>query len=397
MTWQFNEDDKEKLVSAFESLEVKPDMEDPEAFKAWMLRFARGQDRDAASSAAGKSNDGSSHIVYTPKVSVFSGGTDSKDVPYETWKFEVKTLLQEKVHSGGVITSVAKKSLRGEAAKVVRRLGVLADIYEILDKFDGLYGAVEDAENLLTSFYNSKQETHESVTTWGCRLEDLLDRAGEDEHISRSSVNDMLRTKFWNGLLPHLKEPLRPKKDSILDFDKFRIEARKIERELPSLVDKSHDKGKKPQVKAMYADPDSKTSEYAELKGLVLSINTRLDALESSSATAKPADSGNSYGTYSGNQYQSNGSRFKHPHQGHDRGRSRGRGKFNGSRGGYSTWGQNPRGRSNSQSGKEVNLSSGSTVQKQEITCYRCGQLGHLSIGCRVDISTLHLNEGESA
>ena len=113
------------------------------------------------------------------------------------------------------------------------------------------------------SFNNSKQETHESVTTWGCRLEDLLDRAGENEHISMSSVNDMHRTKCSNGLLPHPKEPLRPKKESILDFDKFRIEARKIERELPSLVDKSHDKGEKTQVKAMYADPESKTSEYA--------------------------------------------------------------------------------------------------------------------------------------
>ena len=48
--------------------------------------FAKGQDRVSASSAAGKSNDGSSYIVYTPKVSVFSGGTYSKDVPYETWR-----------------------------------------------------------------------------------------------------------------------------------------------------------------------------------------------------------------------------------------------------------------------------------------------------------------------
>ena len=29
---------------------------------------------------------------------------------------------------------------------MVRRLGVLADIYDILEKLDGLYGAVEDAE-----------------------------------------------------------------------------------------------------------------------------------------------------------------------------------------------------------------------------------------------------------
>ena len=44
MTWQFNEDDKEKLVCAFESLVVKSDMEDPEALKAWMVQFVKGQD-----------------------------------------------------------------------------------------------------------------------------------------------------------------------------------------------------------------------------------------------------------------------------------------------------------------------------------------------------------------
>ena len=401
MAWLFNDEDKDKLVSAFESLEVKPDMDDPEALKRWISRFAKGQDRiESKNEAPGtsKSMGEHTHVVYTPKVSIFSGGTDTKDVSYEMWRFEVRTLLQEKVHSVVVITTAAKKSLRGEAAKAVRRLGVLADIYEILDKFDGLYGLIEDTENLLTDFYNAKQDPEESVTTWGCRLEDLLYRAVEDESISLSSVNDMLRTKFWNGLLPYLKEPLRPKKDSIHNFDKFRIEARKIEKELGGIISKSHDKGKKTHVKSITVDSKGKNSEYTELKGMVLAIGTRLDSLETSVKASSRDASGKSSFEHPQNQNISIGSAARgSASRGQGRGqyhvRGRGRGRFTNNRGSY------PHGNqrrimedtlSPNQSGNGFNHSN----TRQDVICYRCGQPGHLSYGCRVDI---HLNGGESA
>ncbi len=62
----------------------------------------------------------------------------------------------------------------------------------------------------VTDFYNAKQDTEWSVTTWDYRLEDVLGRAVENESICISSVNDMLRTKLWSGF--YLKEPLHPKR-----------------------------------------------------------------------------------------------------------------------------------------------------------------------------------------
>ena len=90
---------------------------------------------------------------------------------------------------------------------------------------------VEDSENLLTQFYNASQQDSEKVSTRGCRLEDLLDRAMEGESLHHKSVNDMLRTKFFNRLLPHLRHGIRHTFDKVKDFDQLLVATRKIELE----------------------------------------------------------------------------------------------------------------------------------------------------------------------
>ena len=101
----------------------------------------------------------------------------------------------------------------------------------ILNNFEGIYGRVEDSENLLGQLYNASQlrEDSEKVSTWGCRLEDLLDRAMEGESLHHKSVNDMLRTKFFNGLQPHLRHGIRHTFDKVKAFDQLLVATRKIE------------------------------------------------------------------------------------------------------------------------------------------------------------------------
>ena len=122
------------------------------------------------------------------RIVPFSGSGGPNEVSFEAWKYEVCGLLKDGTHA----KSAAKKSLRGEAANVVRRLGVFADITTVIDKLDGMYGVVEDSESLLSQFYNAKQLPDEKVTSWGCRLEDLLDRANKQEQEPLHAVYEVL-------------------------------------------------------------------------------------------------------------------------------------------------------------------------------------------------------------
>jgi len=93
------------------------------------------------------------------------------------WKFEVSTLLREVIHPKPSIVEALKLSLRGDAADVVRRFGTYRNVDDIVGTLDGIYSNVEASEIVLSQYYNANQGDRENVAAWGCRLEDLLDRA----------------------------------------------------------------------------------------------------------------------------------------------------------------------------------------------------------------------------
>ena len=314
-------------------------------------------------------------VVYSPKLSYFSGTGDSKDTPYEVWKFEVMNLLlevREGHYSEQEVTTAVKKSLRAEAGKVAMRLGVHASVNEILTKFEGIYGTVEDSECLLVQFYNAKQGEEDSVSHWGCRLEDLLDRAQQTTHLDPRSKNDMLRSKFWSGLVTPLKESSRHKFDVVQDFDQLRIQVRKIENESKTNTEPK-DKPKKGQAKMASVELNNNKSELDELKGIVKSLSTKMNE-------------------------------FLEPQKGTNvnqtRGRGAGRSRFPHS-GRYNTY-RSGRGRSYNQHYNQHNAyqggptwpkqwygqqSGGEFVPGAVPSCWRCGQPGHLKIGCRTKLS----------
>jgi hypothetical protein len=83
----------------------------------------------------------------------------------------------------------------------------------------------------MAKFCSAKQEDTEDVTQWSCRLEDILGRVMEQGLISHYDSNEMLRSEFWAGLRQDLKDTLGFKYEMVKDFDKLRVELRKIERE----------------------------------------------------------------------------------------------------------------------------------------------------------------------
>jgi hypothetical protein len=416
MATKYTTEEKDSLIQIFEAMEVKPKVDDIESLQAWMQDYVRGQNRASNSEhleAESKTDTVVHKTVVQPQLRIvpFSGSGGSNEVSYEAWKFEICTLLKDKTHSKSDIESAAKKSLRGEAANVIRRLGIYADISTVIDKLDGMYGVVEDSESLLSQFYNAKQLPDEKVTSWGCRLEDLLDRANKQCPLQARSFSDMLRTKFWSGLLSYLKERSRYMKDHVQDYNALLIEVRRIECESEITPSKtsitasgtfSKNDGKKSHLKAINAvDEETRheESEMSSIKGLICKMNTRLDDMEKSLKTKSELDvkmpnSDNSFGR---SNYQIN---QNYRGRGQNQGQTRGRGNYHGG-----LHGNNQHQRYGFQNSRNNNWWNRAIPvphqprQESDIQCYRCGQFGHIAIGCRavLDTPSPSLNDHESA
>ena len=99
------------------------------------------------------------------------------------------------------------------------------NIDDIVGKLDGIYSNVEASEIVLSQYYYANQGDSENVAAWGCRLEDLLDRANTKNNIDAGAIDEMLSTKFFSGLLSELRDISRHKFDAIKSFyqDRSRI------------------------------------------------------------------------------------------------------------------------------------------------------------------------------
>lgn len=211
-----------KLMKTFKDIGLNPKYDTPEELEKWLKEIAD------------KKTDTKSTTIHAnqPRLSIFYGENATKgEVDYEQWRYEVKSLLLEETYKEDMIMQAIRRSVRGEASRILMRLGTGVDIETILEKFESVYGTVDTKEELLAKFYSAKQGESEDITAWSCRLEDLLSRVVEQRMISHHDSEEMLRTKFWAGLRQDLKDISGFKFEMIKDFDKLRVELRKMERE----------------------------------------------------------------------------------------------------------------------------------------------------------------------
>ena len=214
MSDYFSQEEITNIISALEEMESKPPARSSEEFKAWMEEY-RYTDED--------------EMGYKPTISPFFGSTTA-GTTYDIWRYEVKCLIVQK-YTHDIIKEAIRRSLKGEAIHIVKRLGPEATIDDIVERMDSIYGSVEPKEALLGQFYTARQEDHEDVAAWGCRLEDILNKAKQRGKVRDEDANDMLTSKFFEGLRPQLKDISRYKKDTIQDFDAFLKAVRIIEQE----------------------------------------------------------------------------------------------------------------------------------------------------------------------
>ena len=273
------EQEGKQLIEALNKLKIKPNFDTTEELENWLKAYgAEPEVKTEPGTASAKATTVTSTFQPQPRISLFYGDNVKGEATYAQWKYEVKCLLLEKTHKPEALAQAIRRSLRGEASNLVRRLGIGATIPDILEKFESVYGAVDSKENLLAKFYSAKQEESEDVTKWSCRLEDILSSAVERHLVDPSKVNEMLHNMFWQGLKPSLKDISGYKFEQVLDFDKLRVEVRKIEQDHlhASTTTKTESKAQCNVVTEEKAD----NNEMKEIKTMLQSLTSTVKQLE---------------------------------------------------------------------------------------------------------------------
>ena len=169
-------------------------------------------------------------VQQFPKIAFFSGDDyKAGEVKFWHWKSEVTSLLNEGYSQSAILQSI-RRSLRCTAAEVMQNLKIPIRVQDVLDKFEIVFGTVLCNENLLSDYYNTMQNSSESVVAWSCRLESHLSRLSE--RGLASNVDEMLRTRFWHGLYgSKIKEALRHRFERGESYKDLFTSARSLEHE----------------------------------------------------------------------------------------------------------------------------------------------------------------------
>lgn len=264
----FTDDEADHLVKVFKDLGVKPKGDTPSEIQDWMFEYLKLQGKLPKEEPPSTHKDTSvTHNVSVnariPNICSFSGNRSAKNESFDVWRYEVQCLMVDKQYSHEAIAEAARRSLKGEAAKVVKRLGVGASVNTMLNKLDGLFGNVHLAEDILAKFYNAQQRPDEDVALWSCRIEDLLEQASMQKAISPADKEERLRSKLYSGLKDSLKSRTHHLFLSISDYDEFRVQLRRMEYDMNKEVE---------------TEPQS-TSAHSEKTVIQAHVNTNISAV----------------------------------------------------------------------------------------------------------------------
>ena len=313
---------------------------------------------------------------HIPKISCFSGDGSKQDTSYDLWRYEVDCLIKEK-YSEEAIAQAIRRSLRGDAGKVAMRLGPEAKVDDILDKMESVFGSLERGEKVLEEFYSSTQRKDEDSMAWSCRLEEIFRKAVIKGVMNRYDANDKLKSRYWNGLHQWLKDISGYKYDQLTDFDELRKEVRLMEQE---------HSGKKTQsnMAVSTGGATGQSSDIQELKGMIQQLTTKVNQLEKGNQKEDDKSASGGKGQHGGYGTQQ--------HRG-DRQRGRGRGQQ------YDRRPQNQRHDDYYYDDNYDGYHDDQYDDRPGPICYRCGQEGHLAVGCRVilDHRRKPLNYGRPA
>ena len=313
-----------------------------------------------------------------PKLSQFSGDSNKGEVSWDTFRFEIESLLKEYTFTEEQVMLGIRRAVKGTASDIIRRLGTCISVQTVIRKLNSTYGNIESEESVMPKFYSCTQG-QDDVNIYAVRLEDIYSQAVELGAVARNEM--LLKQVLYQGLKLELKHAAQYKFDTIQDYDRFKIELRKLEAEL-----------KQPEEKRKTCNVAQKVEERKDLgylENMIKELKDKIEALE------KKDDNKAAYG------YASTG--FRRP-AGSFRG-AQGRGGYSRGRGQYT-----PRGRGeytprrpvagNSFRGACHNCGDRGHFARDcptqigyaDIICYRCENQGHIARDCQVDLNQPNSN-----
>ncbi|KAK3096074.1 hypothetical protein FSP39_022756 [Pinctada imbricata] len=356
------QEEMEIMASAFEEMNVKPSVTSKEDFQKWLLDFSKGaRSREPKSDGTSSQPQQPSSVTSThqpPRLPTFSG--DKKgDATYDLWKYEVECLMRDK-YSDPLITQAIRRSVKGEAARVIMRLGSEASVIEIIDKLESIFGSIDTNASVLSEFFSARQRDDEDVASWGCRLEDLMNKAMHLQQVRSWEANEMLNNMFYEGLKPSLKDTIGHIFDKTQDFDELRRAVRRKEEEMRKrkVTSKEH-------VKSVTS---TSNSDLDELKAMVQKLTTDMTEMKKDIAEQRTST-----------QYVEQINTPQHQYN-----RNTERGNYRGiNRRPYNYYGRGQQ-RYQQQFYDRQQYGQQGIENENDPICYRCGQEGHLALGCRV-------------
>jgi hypothetical protein len=343
-----SDEEQKKLAELFGQLGTKPKMDNKEDLEAWMANYVatKAIKRESAETSAASTVIS---VGRKPWLTKFSG--DSSE-GYDLWRYQLLSLKNEK-HRPEDIADAIRASLQGKAGGIVARLGTDVSVEQILQKMDSIFGEVGAEADCLANFFSARQAPTETIAEYSCRLEKLLDLASRQATLPGSS-DVLLRKMLWTGLHKDLKDSTLYLYDSSSSFDELRVALRKLEKErMPKEKENAS-------CKLQKATKVSEDSEMKQLKAEMKELKSTLSNISMQLAAQGPSNTGsynNSYqrgrGNHNGGAQQQPTYRSTRPPHFNNRGATGGPGRGRGQR-------------------------------EEDPVCYRCGQRGHLRIGCRV-------------
>ena len=165
-----------------------------------------------------------------PKFAMFSGEGQKNEPSYAQWRSEVHSVWHSGIYQEAIIMTNVRRSLQGRAAGVLLAMGSEVSVQKLLEKLDVRFGDVRPSDMTLEQFFTARQLPTESVSTWGCRLEDLLSRVTDSRNAAAARA--MLRSRYWSGLYSDkIRNALRHHFDEGADFEALLRQARILEQE----------------------------------------------------------------------------------------------------------------------------------------------------------------------